>query len=115
MTDHATHGSHEHVHGPECGHSAVDHAGHTDFLHEGHLHQPHGDHVDEHVVESDATNPAHCTPEHDCDAHHPEHVHDETCEHEAVPHGDHVDYLADGHLHRPHADHCDDHGRLTRV
>jgi hypothetical protein len=27
-----------------------------------------------------------------------------------VPHGDHVDYLVDGHLHHAHGDHCDDHG-----
>ena len=24
------------------------------------------------------------------------------------PRGDHIDYLVDGHLHHPHADHCDD-------
>jgi hypothetical protein len=29
-----------------------------------------------------------------------------------VPHGDHTDYLVDGHLHHPHGDHCDDHGPL---
>ncbi len=36
-------------------------------------------------------------------------VHD-TCGHAAVPHGDHVDYLVDGHLHHAHDGHCDDHG-----
>jgi UDP-2,3-diacylglucosamine pyrophosphatase LpxH len=30
-----------------------------------------------------------------------------------VPHGDHVDYLVNGHLHHPHSDHCDDHGPVT--
>jgi hypothetical protein len=29
-----------------------------------------------------------------------------------VPHGDHVDYLVDGHLHHAHDGHCDDHGAL---
>jgi hypothetical protein len=29
-----------------------------------------------------------------------------------VPHGDHVDYLVAGHLHYPHGDHCDDHGKV---
>jgi hypothetical protein len=29
-----------------------------------------------------------------------------------VPHGDHVCYLVNGHLHFPHAGHCDDHGPL---
>lgn len=37
------------------------------------------------------------------------------CGHEAVPHGDHVDYLVDGHLHHPHGDHCDDHGPLEKA
>jgi hypothetical protein len=32
-----------------------------------------------------------------------------------VPHGDHVDYLVDGHLHHPHNGHCDDHGPVTIV
>jgi hypothetical protein len=30
-----------------------------------------------------------------------------------VPHGDHVDYLVNGHLHLPHGGHCDDHGPVT--
>jgi hypothetical protein len=29
-----------------------------------------------------------------------------------VPHGNHVDYLVEGHLHHFHGDHCDDHGRV---
>jgi hypothetical protein len=29
-----------------------------------------------------------------------------------VPHGDHVDFLVKGHLHHPHGQHCDDHGKL---
>jgi hypothetical protein len=29
-----------------------------------------------------------------------------------VPHGNHVDYLVNGHLHHHHGDHCDDHGKL---
>lgn len=35
------------------------------------------------------------------------------CEHEVVPHGDHVDALVDGLLQHPHADYCDDHGPVT--
>ena len=35
--------------------------------------------------------------------------------HEAIPHGDHVDYLVDGHLHHPHDGHCDDHGKVEVV
>ncbi|WP_409483928.1 metal ABC transporter permease [Arsenicicoccus dermatophilus] len=40
--------THEHEHGPGCGHEAVPHGDHTDYLHDGHLHSPHGDHYDEH-------------------------------------------------------------------
>ena len=37
-----------HKHGPDCGHEAVPHGGHTDYLVDGHLHHPHGDHYDDH-------------------------------------------------------------------
>jgi hypothetical protein len=37
-----------HVHGPGCGHEAVPHAGHTDYLVKDHLHHPHGPHCDDH-------------------------------------------------------------------
>jgi len=33
-------------------------------------------------------------------------VHGTGCGHEAVPHGDHVDCLVDGHLQHPHGEHC---------
>jgi hypothetical protein len=58
------------------------------------------------------TNPADCTPDHDCAEHESDHRHGPDCGHEAVRHGDHVDYVVAGHLHRPHDDHCDDHGPL---
>lgn len=112
MGDHAVHEGHDHEHGPGCGHTAVQHEGHTDYLHGGHLHHPHGDHVDEHAIAISASNPADCTPGHECGEHEPGHVHGADCGHEAVPHGDHVDYLVDGHLHHPHDGHCDDHGEL---
>jgi hypothetical protein len=56
------------------------------------------------------TNPADCTPDHDCAGHEGGHEHGPDCGHEAVRHGDHVDYVVAGHLHRPHDGHCDDHG-----
>jgi hypothetical protein len=37
-------------------------------------------------------------------------VHGPNCGHPAIPHGDHTDYLVNGHLHHPHGNHCDDHG-----
>jgi zinc transport system permease protein len=39
---------HPHEHGEECGHPAVEHEDHTDYLHDGHLHAQHGAHYDEH-------------------------------------------------------------------
>ncbi|NED99952.1 metal ABC transporter permease [Phytoactinopolyspora halotolerans] len=39
---------HPHQHDDECGHPAVEHGDHTDYLHDGHLHAAHGKHYDEH-------------------------------------------------------------------
>jgi zinc transport system permease protein len=39
---------HEHLHGPDCGHPAVLHEDHVDYVHDGHRHAPHGAHYDEH-------------------------------------------------------------------
>ena len=111
------HENHTHTHGPGCGHTAVRHSGHIDYLHDGHLHHPHEDHVDEHVIEVTATNPGACAPIAAADGlgHDADHVHGPGCGHEAVPHGDHVCYLVDGHLHHPHDGHCDDHGAVETV
>ena len=40
--------SHPHHHAPGCGHPAVQHGDHTDFIHQGHRHAAHADHYDEH-------------------------------------------------------------------
>ena len=37
-----------HVHGSGCGHPAIPHGDHVDYLVNGHLHHPHGDHCDDH-------------------------------------------------------------------
>lgn len=108
----ATHKEHEHKHGTDCGHQAVKHDDHTDYLHDGHLHHLHDDHVDEHSLAEGASNKTACTPEHQCTGHDDTHSHGPTCGHEAVPHADHVDYLVEGHLHKPCGDHCDTHGEL---
>jgi hypothetical protein len=105
-----THADHSHQHGPNCGHTAIKHDGHVDYLHDGHLHHQSGGSVEEHQLAVSHTNPAGCTPQHACSGHGKSHQHGPGCGHEAVPHGDHVDYLVDGHLHHPHGDHCDDHG-----
>jgi zinc transport system permease protein len=39
---------HRHEHGPGCGHPAVEHGDHVDYLHGGHRHAAHGGHYDEH-------------------------------------------------------------------
>ncbi len=41
---------------------------------------------------------------------HADHVHGEGCGHEAVQHGDRVDYLHDEHRHAEHEGHYDEHG-----
>jgi hypothetical protein len=38
---HEIHHDHQHKHGPGCGHTAVQHGDHVDYLHDGHLHHPH--------------------------------------------------------------------------
>lgn len=37
-----------HVHGPDCGHPAVPHGDHGDYLVDGVLHHPHENHCDDH-------------------------------------------------------------------
>ena len=110
MNEHQIHDDHPHAHGPACGHTAIQHEDHQDYLHDGHLHFLHDGHVDEHVITVGERNPDDCTPNHSCGSHDTAHVHGASCGHEAIPHGDHVDYLVDGHLHHPHGTHCDDHG-----
>ena len=39
---------HPHEHGPDCGHLAVPHGDHVDYVHDGHRHAPHDEHYDEH-------------------------------------------------------------------
>jgi zinc transport system permease protein len=39
---------HGHRHGPDCGHQAVPHGDHVDYVHDGHRHASHGGHYDEH-------------------------------------------------------------------
>ncbi len=112
MSDH-THSDHNHEHGPNCGHTAIEHGDHVDYLHDGHLHHQEADGtVVEHQLEVSQENPAACTPQHNCNGHSADHEHGPGCGHEPVPHGDHVDYLVDGHLHHPHGDHCDNHGTV---
>ncbi|GAA2512394.1 hypothetical protein GCM10023100_06510 [Actinocorallia cavernae] len=96
-TEHRTHDDHTHVHGGGCGHVAVPHGDHTDYVHDGHLHKVHDDHIDECASTGHNTHEGH------------DHQHGENCGHVAVPHEDHVDYVHDGHRHAAHEGHWDDH------
>jgi hypothetical protein len=105
-----------HEHGQGCGHTAIRHDGHADYLNHGHLeHVTGGSQVEEHRLSVDATNPDRCTPDHRCDGHGAEHTHNAQCGHPAVPHGDHTDYLVGDHLHHQHGSHCDNHGRVATM
>jgi hypothetical protein len=101
-----------HVHGASCGHPAVQHEGHTDYLTQGHLEHQEGGQVENHAIGVNARNPASCTPGFH-DGHSTQHHHGVGCGHEAVPHGTHTDYLVQGRLHHAHGDHCDDHGAVS--
>ncbi len=109
---HQIHENHQHHHGKDCGHTAILHSGHTDYIHDGHLHSLHEGHIDEHKLAVSAANPGDCTKGHDCASHGSDHKHSASCGHEAIPHGDHVDYVVNGHLHHQHDGHCDDHGKV---
>ena len=110
MSPHETHHIHPHTHGPGCGHPIVSHEGHQDYAHDGHLHHAHDGHVDEHAIQVSQANPDVCTPAHACSRHAVDHEHGVGCGHQALPHGEHVDFVVDGHLHHPCSGHCDDHG-----
>ena len=45
---HDTIDDHPHEHGDDCGHVAVPHGDHVDYVHDGHRHAAHGRHYDEH-------------------------------------------------------------------
>lgn len=48
-TAHVEHTGHEgHTHGEGCGHVAIPHGDHTDYVHDGCRHAAHEGHVDDH-------------------------------------------------------------------
>lgn len=47
-TAHQAVDEHPHEHGEDCGHLAIPHGDHVDYVHGGHRHAPHGRHYDEH-------------------------------------------------------------------
>jgi zinc transport system permease protein len=47
-SEHTVTDEHPHAHGQDCGHTAVPHDDHVDYVHDGHRHAVHGEHYDEH-------------------------------------------------------------------
>ena len=103
----------DHVHGQGCGHTAIKHNDHVDYLSDGKLHHLGDGGCEEHVIEVSDKNPDSCNKAHRCEG--SGHQHGPNCGHERVPHGDHYDYLVDGRLHHVHGDHCDDHGEVDTL
>ena len=52
-----------HAHGLRCGHIAVRHRDHVDYLENGHLQHVEGGRIEEYVLEVTADNPDRCAPE----------------------------------------------------
>jgi zinc transport system permease protein len=48
LVEHTVEEVHGHQHGPGCGHVAIEHGDHVDYIHDGHRHAVHGGHYDEH-------------------------------------------------------------------
>lgn len=88
-----------HIHGPGCGHQAVVHDGHIDFLVDGEL--INGEQIHEITNEGGCQNSV--AP----------HSHSEACL--LVRHGDHYDCLLNDRLYYRHGGHDDDHGLLLRA
>lgn len=97
----------DHTHGPGCGHTAIKHDDHTDYLHNGDLH-----HLDPSKKVVEHTLAAAETKEHVKAATETGHKHGPKCGHESIKHGSHTDYIVDGKLHHVHGDHCDEHGSV---
>lgn len=60
-TEHAPAETHNHTHGPGCGHDAVVHADHVDYLHDGHVHREHRDADGVHYDECAVCSCANCS------------------------------------------------------
>jgi len=104
LSAHLRHEDHLHKHGPSCKHRKVQHGKHVDYEHDGHYHAADEDHYDEHGgIPAIGTLHVHAEAPH-------LHEHGKSCGHTSVKHGDHVDYIHDGHYHTPHGDHYDEHG-----
>jgi hypothetical protein len=103
------HKSHEaHKHGENCGHAAIKHSDHVDYMHDNHFHNTAANgKVVEHKVRVAASK------EHTKASAENGHTHGVNCGHERIEHGDHSDYVVDGNVHHVDGDHCDQ--RATEI
>jgi len=102
--------SHEHQHADACGHEAVPHGDHVDYVHDGHMHAMHSGHYDDHGLNQMAKSSRKTASTDHLTAKTHKHKHAKDCGHELVKHGDHEDYLHDGQYHAKHGGHYDLHG-----
>jgi len=102
--------SHDHQHAADCGHPAITHGDHQDYLHDGSFHAAHSGHYDHHGAEKVKSKGRESASESHQKAKAHDHKHENACGHEAVKHGDHEDYLHDGQYHAKHGSHYDLHG-----
>ncbi len=60
-TPHRSAERHAHTHGPGCGHEAIVHGDHVDYLHDGHAHHEHWTEAGVHYDECHTCTCPHCT------------------------------------------------------
>jgi hypothetical protein len=75
---------------------AIEHEDHINYLEDGYLKHVSGKHVEDRMVEVTAKNPDRSAPEDRASGPTKTHRRGPGCTHEAVRHGDHIDYLVDG-------------------
>ncbi len=93
----------EHAHAKKCGHESIKHGDHTDYVHDGQYHQVmNNGKVAIHGTTKDGKGKL-ASSKH-------AHQHKQSCGHEKIKHGNHVDYIHDGEYHREHKGHVDLHG-----
>eukprot|EP01114_Cavostelium_apophysatum_P015021 TRINITY_DN4013_c0_g1_i1.p1 TRINITY_DN4013_c0_g1~~TRINITY_DN4013_c0_g1_i1.p1 ORF type:complete len:382 (-),score=49.80 TRINITY_DN4013_c0_g1_i1:50-1195(-) len=105
-------GRRDHHHHPSCGHLAIVHNGHIDFLNHSrlqHFHKASGM-LSDHELTGDSY-PSECAPINK-PHHETAHIHGPNCGHQTLQHDGHTDYLVDNVLHHFHNGHCDLHGEL---
>jgi len=113
-TDPVAHPATAHTHNDKCGHTAVKHDTHTDYVDGGEFHAQHTNHYDNHGVATSANETATraVASNHTATTDEKGHKHGDNCGHKKVQHGDHFDFVHDGHYHAVHADHTDEHGNI---